>query len=143
MLSIIPAMAVPALCTLNLQRLIVYYRDVLGFDLKQAVPAVLAVVQRGPLRLQLWQRPDAIASDIRIALQGSLTEFFELHAALARHATRANEMEPPSLRPWAAWEFGLTDAEGNRLTLTHWVVHGNVRQLQDPHGGGRGRHPAP
>ena len=51
-------MAVPAVCTSNLRSSLVYYRDAWGFEVKQEVPGVLAVVQHGPVRLQLWQRPD-------------------------------------------------------------------------------------
>jgi hypothetical protein len=52
-------------------------------------------------------------------------------------------MEPPKLRPWAAWEFSLTDAQGTRLTFLQWAVNGEVGRLADQHDGGRGRHPAP
>jgi hypothetical protein len=83
--ALIPTMAVPVVCTSMLRDLLAYYRDAWGFEVKQEVPGVLAVVQHGPVRLQLWQRPDAVPGNLSITLQGSVTELFELHARLARH----------------------------------------------------------
>lgn len=140
--SLIPTMAIPAVCTSNLRGLLPYYRDSCGFDVKQEVPGVLAVLQRGLVRLQLWQQPAAVPRDLRITLQGSLAEFFKLHAGLARHC-RPEEAETPRLQPWAAWEFSLTDAEGNRLTFVRWHVNDESGQRQNEHGSGRGRQPAP
>lgn len=48
---------------------------------------------------------------------------FEVHARLAQHARGALGEDAPRLRPWGAWEFSLTDIEGNRLIFVQWVVN--------------------
>jgi hypothetical protein len=57
---------------------------------------------------------------------------FQLHARPARHA-RALLDAPPQLRPWGAWEFRLTDIDGNRLVFVQWVA-GTVLGADVPRG---------
>lgn len=122
MTELVPAMAVPAVCTPHLSSLLAHYRDELGFEVIQQVPGVLALVQHGPVRLQLWQRAGRFQRDCRIRLDGQDANVFQVHARLAQHARGALGEEAPSLRPWGAWEFSLTDAEGNRLIFVQWAV---------------------
>jgi hypothetical protein len=84
---------------------------------------VVGFVQHGPVRLQLWQRAGNFQADCRIRLDGQNANVFQVHASLARHARNVLGEEAPRLRPWGAWEFSLTDAEGNRLIFVQWAVN--------------------
>lgn len=123
MTELVPAMTVPAVCTPNLAQLLAYYRDQLGFQVIQEVRGVLAFIQHGPVRLQLWQRAGKFQGDCRIRLDGQDANVFQVHARLAQHARSALGEEAPRLRPWGAWEFSLTDIEGNRLIFVQWVTN--------------------
>lgn len=129
MTELVPAMAVPAVGTPNLAQLLAYYRDQLGFQLIQEVRGVVALIQHGPVRLQLWQRAGKLGGDCRIRLDGHDANVFQVHASLAQHARSTLGEVVPMLRPWGAWEFSLTDAEGNRLIFVQWVVN-NVFEPQ-------------
>lgn len=116
----VPAMAVPALCTANLERLLAWYRE-LGFRVIQEVRGVLAFIGHGPVRLQLWQRAGPPRHECFIRLDGPGANVFDVHAALAQHARRALGEAAPRLRAWGAWEFSLTDIEGNRVVFVQWA----------------------
>jgi len=122
MTELVPTMTVPALCTANLAQLLAHYRDEWGFEVVQHVPGVVAFVRHGPVSLQLWQRAGRFQRDCRIRLDGQDANVFQVHARLARQARRALGEEAPQLRPWGAWEFSLTDIEGNRLIFVQWAV---------------------
>lgn len=130
MTELVPAMTVPAVCTPDLTRLLAYYRDRLGFQVIQEVRGVLALIQHGPVRLQLWQRAGEFQGDCRIRLDGHQANVFQVHARLAQNARSALGEKAPRLRPWGAWEFNLTDIEGNRLIFVQWVVN----SVFEPHG---------
>lgn len=121
--ELVRAMSVPAVCTPNLTQLLAYYRDQLGFQVIQEVRGVLAFVQHGPVRLQLWQWAGKFQGDRRIRLDGQDANVFQVHASLAQRARSALGEDAPSLRPWGAWEFSLIDVEGNRLIFVQWVVN--------------------
>jgi hypothetical protein len=123
MSELFPAMSVPVVCTPNLAQLLAHYRGELGFRVIQEVRGVLAVVQHGPVRLQLWQRAGKSPGDCRIRLDGQEANVFDVHARLARHARAAMDEDAPRLRPWGAWEFSLTDAEGHRLIFVQWAAN--------------------
>ena len=108
-------MATPVLFARDLSAFVAYYTDVLRFRLVQEVRRVVAVVENGPLRLQLWQRTDGRARLCRIQLHGTSGAIFQVHARLARHARSAIVEAGPALRPWGAWEFSMFDAQGNHL----------------------------
>lgn len=130
MTELVPAMTVPAVCTPNLAQLLAYYRDQLGFQVAQEVRGVLAFLRHGPVRLQLWQRTGQSLRDCRIQLDGQGCNVFQVHARLAQHARSALGEDAPKLRPWGAWEFSLTDIEGNRLIFVQWAVN----SVFEPHG---------
>jgi len=111
-------MAIPVLVARDLPALVAYYTGVLRFRVVQEVRRVVAVLEHGPLRLQLWQGTGQGARPCRIRLHGSSTAIFELHARLARHARSAMVDRGPMLRPWGAWEFSMFDAQGNHLIFT-------------------------
>lgn len=122
--ELLPAMAIPVLRTPKLARTLAHYCDALGFTLAQQVPGVLALVRHGPLCLQLWQSAQAAEpAHCRIVLDGGCADIFDCHRRLARHARQALD-GVPALRPWGAWEFRLTDGEGNRLVFAQRVLPG-------------------
>lgn len=117
----VPAMAVPAVCTPNLARLLAWYRE-LGFRVSQEVRGVLAFIEQGPVRLQLWQRAGQLQRECFIRIDGRGASVFDIHAALAQRDRRALGEGAPRLRAWGAWEFSLTDIEGNRLVFVQWAA---------------------
>lgn len=123
MTELVPAMSIPAICTPDLTRLLAYYRDGLGFQVCQEVRGVLALIEQGAVRLQLWQRAGKFQGDCRIRLDGQDANVFQVHARLAQHARGALGEAAPRLRPWGAWEFSLTDVEGNRLIFVQWAAN--------------------
>lgn len=118
MLPDLSAMATPVVVAHDLPALIAYYTGVLRFRVVQEVRRVMAVLEHGPLRLQLWQRTGQSARSCRIRLHGSSTAIFEVHARLARHARSAMVEPGPMLRAWGAWEFSMFDSQGNHLIFT-------------------------
>lgn len=120
--AVLPVLAIPVLHTPDLARTLAHYRQVLGFQLAQQVPGVVALLRHGPLQLQLWQCAGLSGPQTcRIALDGGPADVFGIHQRLAASA-RACLDGAPCLRPWGAWEFSLTDGEGNRLMFVQWVV---------------------
>jgi hypothetical protein len=111
-------MAIPVVIARDLPALVAYYTGVLRFRVVQEVRRVMAVLEHGSLRLQLWQRTGQGARSCRIRVHGSATAIFEVHASLARHARSAMVESGPMLRAWGAWEFSMFDAQGNHLIFT-------------------------
>lgn len=120
MTELVPELPVPVVRTPDLRSLLAHYRDVLGFELLQHVPAVVALLRHGPVRLQLWQRAGARPACCRIALDGTDGGVFALHARLWRLGATASAA--PRLQPWGAWEFGLGDCAGNGLVFFQWAT---------------------
>lgn len=126
--AVLPALAVPVLRTPDLARTLAHYRKALGFQPAQHVPGVVALLRHGPLRLQLWQCAGLPGPETcRVPLDGSLADVFDIHQRLACNA-RAFLDGAPRLKPWGAWEFSLTDGEGNRLMFVQWIVNSVVAQ---------------
>lgn len=111
-------MATPVIHASDLRALVAYYRHTLGFELMQEVPAVVALLGIGPVRLQLWQREGLKARSCHISLENGSGFIFRLYARLARQAPNALVEGAPTLRPWGAWEFILRDGQGNRLVFS-------------------------
>lgn len=112
------AMATPVVVAADLPALVRYYTGVLRFAVVQEVRRVMAVLENGPLRLQLWQCTGEGARTCRIRLHGAPNAIFETHARLARHARSAMVEPGPMLKAWGAWEFSMFDAQGNHLVFT-------------------------
>jgi hypothetical protein len=111
-------MATPVVVTSDLGELLAYYTGVLRFRVVQEVRHVLALVESGSLRLQLWQRGDGSARVCRIPLDGRSSDIFRLHSKLARTARSAMVEPGPMLQRWGAWEFSMFDCHGNRLIFS-------------------------
>lgn len=113
-----PATAIPIAHAHDLAALAAYYSATLGFELLLEVPATVALLGMGPVRLQLWQRAGLTPRSSRIDIEDGGGSIFHLHARLTRHARNAIAEASPMLRPWGAWEFTLCDCQGNRLTFS-------------------------
>lgn len=111
-------MATPVVIARDLPALTAYYTGVLRFRVVQEIRRVVAVIENGPVRLQLWQRAGERARSCRIRLHGSPDAIFQVHARLARHARSAMVDSGPMLRAWGAWEFSMFDAQGNQLVFS-------------------------
>ena len=133
----------------DLPRAVADYTRCLGFSCVQHVPGALAVLQHGPLQLQLWacaappgrferlwpsDVPAARFAPVQCSVVVSGSE--GLYASLLR-AVRAGGLEPvarlpaggPTVRPWGAREFELRDLHGNRIHCVDWGFDG-VHPLQ-------------
>jgi catechol 2,3-dioxygenase-like lactoylglutathione lyase family enzyme len=117
-----PQLPVPVLRTTNLARTSAWYREVLGLRMVQRVPHVCALLRLGAAEFHLWQVPEVEAAQTCcIVLDGRRTSVFECHAQLARTA-RGWIAAAPALQPWGAWEFSVTDCDGNRLRWMQWAT---------------------
>jgi hypothetical protein len=112
------AMATPVVIAHDLPALLAYYTGVLRFRVVQEVCRVMALLENGPVRLQLWQRTGETTRFCRIRLHAPSGAVFQFHAKLARHARSAMVESGPMLRAWGAWEFSMFDAQGNHLIFT-------------------------
>lgn len=133
--------------TPDLARAVADYTQVLGFACPQQIPGVWALLELGPLRLQLWAcgaRPgrwERATPGERGFLPArhrlTVEHIHALHAHLRRavqrpcrsgiagcEAPHAGRLPTagPQLQPWGAWEFELTDVDGNVLHLIDWSV---------------------
>jgi hypothetical protein len=120
---------IPVVPAANLSLLLPYYRQTLRFRVLQEVRGVLALVENGAVRLQLWQRNcRGAAARCRVPLEGAQACIFRTYATLARVARSALVEERPMLMPWGAWEFSLFDREGNRLLFAQWLTGPRIAQ---------------
>jgi hypothetical protein len=110
------AMATPVVFAQDLPALVGYYTGVLRFRLVQQVRHVVALLESGPLRLQLWQRTGQRPRLCRVRLHSPHC-IFTVHASLARHARSAMVEAGPTLQPWGTWEFSMFDSQGNQLVF--------------------------
>lgn len=121
----LPCLPTPVLFTSDLQRLSAFYEVAAGFELLQHVPGVCATLRRAGLVLQLWARAGRSPGHSWITLEAGDPSIFELHRQLAQQAQPLLDCLAPQLSTWGAWEFGLTDIEGNRLVFVQWA-HSSV-----------------
>lgn len=136
-----PLLPIPVVSSANLSQLLPYYRNVLRFRVLQEVRGVLALVESGAVRLQLWQRnTQGSTRRCRIPLEGAGACIFQVYGAFARVARSALVEDRPQLQAWGAWEFSLLDSEGNQLLFAQWA---NAPRIPLPTGAGRRIQPAP
>lgn len=133
--------------TPNLKRALADYTGVLGFTCHQHIPGVFALLNHGPLALQIWacgavprrwENPDA--NDCAFAPEHhsvAVSHIHALHASLRRSASRVSPASAlrvdaggPELRPWGAWEFAFQDIDGHVLHCVDWCL--TRRSLMDP-----------
>lgn len=134
----------PIVHTPQLARAVQDYRDVMGFEVIQHITGVLALLRRGDVHLHLWQRgvgPSEYGAFKPAHHRIAVAQAFETHAdlvqTLKRHCktTLAGTQYPhmqrlsgaPSLQPWGAWEFSLTDGDGNVLQIVQWLASPTVQ----------------
>lgn len=131
----------PVLCTPNLPRLLVFYREAAGFSCEQDIHGVFASLRLGPLRLQLWGRLDALPlAHSRITLEPGDPGIFHLHGQLARSCAALLDPGGPRMQAWGAWRFHLVDIDGNRLEFVSWTCPppGPARVVDEENGFARG-----
>ena len=112
---------VPNLRTPQLAQAIVFWQDVAGFALKQHIPGVVAILVQGTTQLQLWQMAREATFKPkyhRVAVE----DVFAMHRAMARLG-RSSLSGEPQMQCWGAWEFSVTDLDGNRLHLAQWAAN--------------------
>lgn len=131
--------------TPDLARAVNDYTSVLGFTCRQHIPGVIALVEHGPLRLQLWacgakpgpgERPDPPPRDwhpeqLSVAVCHIQALFASLRQSILRavrtsvNGTRSLNVHRlpeggPVLQPWGAWEFSFTDIDGHTVHCVDW-----------------------
>lgn len=117
---LLPTLTVPVLRTADLRRLTAFYCHAMDFRLLQEVPGVLAYMAHGPVRMQLWQSAGVVRDTCRITLDGPEENVFQIYRRLSGSARALLHESAPRLKPWGAWEFALTDIDGNRLMFVQW-----------------------
>ena len=117
---------VPSLRTPQLLQAIDFWQYVMGFELKHHIPGVLAILVKSATQLQVGQvARDGVfkAGSHRVAVQ----DVFAMHRAMARFG-RGSLSGEPQLQCWGAWEFSVTDVDGNRLRLAQWAANSVFNQ---------------
>ncbi len=136
---------VPILHAARLDAAVQDYTGAMGFEIVQYVPGVLAVLRIGEVHLYLWQHGADVQNGKPVTFKPghhrvAVTSAFDAHTGLLctlnkpRNGAVAGELArlpcrlsgPPQLQPWGAWEFSLTDADGNVLDMVEWVVSHSV-----------------
>lgn len=136
MLSTLPILQTPAL-----DAAVRDYTGVMGFEVVQHVRGVLAVLRSGGVRLYLWQcgtdpqngreqhfKPGRHRVAVVCAFDAYANLMYGLKKKCSVSPTDAQNHAlhrlggPPRLQPWGAWEFSLTDGDGNVLHLVQQVV---------------------
>lgn len=133
--------------TPDIRRAVADYTGRLGFTCRQHIPGVLAILDHGPLSLQLWafgarpgrwEKPDPRQPGFAPEHHSiAVHHIHALHASLQRAASRSPvsghprvEIAKPVLQPWGAWEFSFQDMDGHVLHCVDWGLH--ARGLIDP-----------
>ena len=111
-------LAIPVVRTARLADLLPDYRDRLRFRVRQQVPGVLAVLERGDVRLQLWQVQDHAGPERTVVdLDACATNIFRLAADLVRAGGPLLATTGPCMQAWGTWTFTLLDAQGNEIVF--------------------------
>lgn len=131
--------------TPDLARAVNDYTSVLGFTCRQHIPGVIALVEHGPLRLQLWafgalpgpgERPDPHPREwhpeqfsvavchiqaLFVSLRQSILRAVRtgVGGSLSLNVHRLPE-GAPVLQPWGAWEFSFKDIDGHTVHCVDW-----------------------
>ena len=117
----VPPLPFPTLFSVDPSRLARFYAHALDFQILQHIPGVCAFLRNGTLPLQVWGRQDARPSCAHVTLDApDDPSIFDIHGELMRAAPALVDVRSPRAMPWGAWQFCLTDIDGNRLTFTQW-----------------------
>lgn len=134
----LPTLPVPVLLTPDPLRLARFYVHALEFELAQHIVGVFASLRSACFPLQVWGRQDARPARTQVVLEEGDAPIFDVHRHLLRVAPAL--LDTPSLRrtSWGAWQFCLTDIDGNQLRFMQWTG----RRDSPPDGSGAPAAPA-
>jgi catechol 2,3-dioxygenase-like lactoylglutathione lyase family enzyme len=110
--------ATPVLASLDIQRSVDFFSDVLGFDVRHAEQGVYGVVTRGAVGIHFWacddrRYPENTSCRIRV-------EGIEALHDVCLQAGFVHPRAPMSTKPWGSREFGILDPDGNLITFAEW-----------------------
>lgn len=126
MMEVLCARSPAALRCGNLEAAAVFYRHAWGFALKQTVPGVFALMSRESVTVQLWQRrADESLQTLACRLLVNCIDPWQLELVSAPGQAPASLTE----QPWGC-EWGISDAEGNRLLLVQSAPHAVRRAMR-------------
>jgi catechol 2,3-dioxygenase-like lactoylglutathione lyase family enzyme len=107
--------AIPALASLDIQRSVDFFCEVLGFSRVHAVQGEYGIVANGPVEIHFWACSEphiAANTSCRVQVKGIESLYASCQAAGAVHP-----MAPLGSRPWGTTEFGIVDPDGNLVTF--------------------------
>lgn len=109
----------------SLKDTVSFYIEHWGFSLVQQVPGVVARLVRESVTVQLYQRRSDMPT-VRFAcrlLVNDMAQWQPLKSAAGQTAQACREQS------WGA-EFGVSDADGNRLLLVQSAPHRLIREAR-------------
>lgn len=110
----------------SLRQVTDFYQECWGFSLKQSVPGVIAVLTRGSVTVQLWQRRADMAPH-HFACRLPVDNIEQWHMALRSAPAQAQHALVE--QDWGT-EWGISDCEGNRLLLVQSAPHAARRRAR-------------
>jgi hypothetical protein len=116
----LPTLPCPVLLSRDPLRLARFYIHALEFELVQHIVGVFASLRSAALPLQVWGRQDARPGRTNVILEQDDPSIFDVHRQLLRVAPALLDSRSPRRMPWGAWQFGLTDIDGNQLQFVQW-----------------------
>ncbi|HEX7892205.1 MAG TPA: hypothetical protein VF522_22840 [Ramlibacter sp.] len=114
-------MHVPVVLTADPLRLARFYVHALEFELAQHIVGVFASLRSASFPLQVWGRRDARPARTRIVLEEGDAPIFDIHRHLWRVAPALLDGSSPQRTCCGAWQFRLTDIDGNQLVFMQWA----------------------
>lgn len=139
----LPTLSHPVLLSPDPLRLARFYVHALEFELVQHIVGVFAALRSGALPLQVWGRQDARPGRTSVLLEHGDASIFDLHRQLMRVAPALLDTRLPRRMPWGAWQFCLTDIDGNQLQFSQWREHDQAGAPGDRDAGLRAACPRP
>lgn len=116
----LPTLPCPVLLSRDPVRLARFYIHALEFELVQHIVGVFACLRSAALPLQIWGRHDARPGRTSVILEQDDASIFDVHRQLMRVAPALLDSRSPRAMAWGAWQFGLTDIDGNQLLFVQW-----------------------
>lgn len=116
----LPTLPCPVLLSRDPLRLARFYIHALEFELVQHIVGAFASLRSAALPLQVWGRRDAHPGRTTVVLEQGDASIFDVHRQLVRVAPALLDSRSPRPMAWGAWQFGLTDIDGNQLLFVQW-----------------------